>query len=239
MRTAFAIIVLACVSSAMFLAAPGLTQTPVAPAPEPSTVPIEWQLAFTNNEPMCIKVKAPGEDKAKVYWYMLYRVVNRTKEDQIFIPNFTIFTNTGEVLQANRGIPTAVYDAIKQLHNVPLLRDQASITGKLLQGEDNAKEGVAIWNDMDPKAGTFDVFVGGLSGELDYASLPTPMPPAVDNMPTSGPAAMGYRPQPPASGPTTKALLTRQLQLEYMIPGDQASRLESPVIFKFKKWVMR
>ncbi|MBI5724924.1 MAG: hypothetical protein HZA50_13270 [Planctomycetes bacterium] len=244
MRSGAAIILLACAATALILVGQGLTENPpagttVAPAPKPSDVPFEWELAFTYKDPMCIRVKAPGEEKARIYWYMLYRVINRTKEDQNFIPEFAIYTNTGEILQANKNIPTAVYDAIKQLHNLPLLKDQTSVTGKLLQGEDNAKEGVAMWPDIDPQAGTFDVFVGGLSGELADAALLTPMPPAADNIPASGPAAMGYRPKPPASAPTTKKVLTKQLRLQFMITGDQPARLTTPVTFKLKEWVMR
>ena len=49
------------------------------------------------------------------------------------------------------------------------------LTGKLLQGEDNAKSGVAIWRDFDAKAGAFDLLLGGLSGETAEIQLPKPI----------------------------------------------------------------
>ena len=59
--------------------------------------------------------------------------------------------------------------------NDPLLLDLSDMAGRLLQGEENAKEGVAIWNDFDPNAATFDVFVSGLSGETVELRLPKPI----------------------------------------------------------------
>lgn len=197
-------------------------------APKPSPVPVQWELDFTWQQPKAIKVQLPGEAYPKLYWYMVYTVSNHTGTDQVFVPEFVLYTDTGEVLRAGKGVPSAVFDAVKKTVNDPLLRDTIGVAGRLLQGDDNAKTGVAIWPDFDPKAGTIDIFVGGLSGETAEVVLPDPI--EVEQRDAKGNVKMVTK---------EKAILTKTLQLRYRVPGEASARLTTNASLVSKDWVMR
>lgn len=187
------------------------------PAPQPSIVPVTWELEFKYQDPRPINVKL-ADGSTKTFWYMTYTVTNRSGADRIFVPEFTMFTDTGKLSKAGAGVPAAVFDAVVKQTNNPLLVDQATITGKILQGEDNAKDGVAIWPDIDQEARAFDVFVGGLSGEKAKVKLPA------GSQPTSGPA---------------EVTLTKALQLKYALSSEPAARDRNGPKLLEKNWVMR
>jgi len=192
--------------------------------PTPSVIATTWELEFELQTPQSMTIRLPGEDKARTYWYMLYTVTNRTGADRVFVPSFTMYTETGQILRAGMGVPSALFQEVQKRHNNPLLIDMAAITGRLLQGEDNAKDGVAIWPDFDPAARRFDIFIGGLSGERVSLDLPVPVK-GVD-----------------AKGKTiskTKVVLTKTMQLTYFLPGEAAARVRTAPRLTGKQWVMR
>ena len=204
-------------------------------APVPLEVPAAWELGFDYQTPRPITVRLPGEKKATVFWYLLYTVTNQYREprtqqptEQIFVPDFALYTNTGQLLRAGKKTPNVVYEAIKKRHNNPHLKDMVSITGKLLFGEDNAKDGVAIWKDFDPKAGSADIFVGGLSGEIIEIQLPKPV--KVTRMDHTGKTT---------TEEVSMLRLTKTLQLTYNVPGEVKARAHTRVVFVGKRWVMR
>ena len=87
--------------------------TPAALAyPRPSAAPVSWQIDLTHRTPQRIVVDAPGRG-ASAYWYMVYIVTNNTDEERFFLPEITLHTDDGKNLPANRGVPRAVYDAIR------------------------------------------------------------------------------------------------------------------------------
>jgi hypothetical protein len=186
------------------------------PAPTPSVVPVTWELDFKYQDPQPIAVTLPDGSK-KTFWYMLYTVANRTGADRTFIPDFTLYTDTGRIYRSGVAVPAVVFDAIQKNVNNPLLVDQTSITGKILQGEDNAKDGVAIWPDIDPEARAFDSFIGGLSGEEAKIALPASQPGAA----------------------STKVILRKALRLQYAMPSEPAARAANPPKLVDKSWVMR
>lgn len=202
-------------------------QSTFAAAPKPAPVPTAWQLDIEYKTPQAIQVTLPGE-KPAVYWYMVYKVTNHTGADQLFVPEFVLYTRTGQVLRSGQGVPADVFAEIQKVTNNPLLRDAVGMTGKLLQGDDNAKTGLAIWRDFDPKAGWFDVFIGGLSGETKDMPLPTPIQATVvDN-----------------EGKTTtvtknSVVLAKTLQLSYKIAGEASSRTTVQAEPVKSDWVMR
>ena len=103
------------------------------------------------------------------------------------------------------------------------------MTGKLLQGSDNAKSGVAIWKDFDPAAGMFDVFIGSLSGETAEVVLPVPIHvEEVDVM--TGEIIETVK---------DRAILTKTLRLSCSIPGEASARLRSQTTLVKRDWVMR
>lgn len=141
------------------------TSAPAA-APEPNIVPSSWELDFKHNKPRVISVRVPGEDGLQHFWYMTYTVTNVTGEDQYFVPEFTLVTDAGDILQGNRQIPPQVVKAIQNRENNPLLERPTDTIGRLLQGRDNARDGMAIWRMPDHNVRHVRIFIAGLSGEI-------------------------------------------------------------------------
>jgi hypothetical protein len=206
----------------------GLAASYAMTAPKPAELSTAWELEFNFKNPMPIQVPTPGAAKASTYWYLLYTVRNRTENDQIFVPEIVLYTDTGEIIRSGKGVPSGVFDAIAKRYNNPLLKDQTSIGGTIRQGEDNAKEGVAIFTDLDSKCGSFDVFVGGLSGEISIVTPPNPVPVPVTAK--DGARTVENR---------DKIVLSKTLDLKFLMPGEAAARFSTPVVFVSKDWVMR
>ncbi len=196
------------------------------PAPRPNVVSATWELEFKYQAPKQLTLTLPGWKRPRTFWYMLFTVKNRSGADQSFVPEFDLYTDTGEVLPSVGG-PSLVFIEIQKLQNNPLLRRLSSF-GKLLQGADNAMDGVAIWNDIPADARGFDVFVGGLSGEEAAVKLPTPV--MVEERGDDGKVRQVAR---------DKVTLRKTLKLTYGLPGERASRAANPPKLLKKSWVMR
>ncbi len=138
-----------------------LVSPPAASAyPQPSFAPVAWEFYFENRTPGRIVVDG------QAYWYLPYTVTNETDAERLFLPDIEMVTKDGEVLRANNNIPLAVFDAIKRrVRSLPLVTPQ-EVAGRLLLGRDRAKSSVAMWREPTPEMGTFDIYVGGLSGEV-------------------------------------------------------------------------
>jgi len=196
--------------------------------PRPSIVPTKPELEFTYETPQQIVLTPPGGKGPQTYWYVLYQIQNRTGADQIFAPDFVLYTDTGEVVRSGKGVPTTVFAAIQKRHNNPLLQNATGMTGRILQGADNAKDGVAIWRDFDPAARAFDVFVGGLSDERAVVKLPSPV--MVEQRDAQGEVRSVAR---------DEVTLAKTLKLSYSLPGEASARAAiKPKLIK-KTWVMR
>jgi hypothetical protein len=206
----------------------GLIGSAAKTAPKPSEVAIRWELEIRFENPQAIEVLLPGEDETQRFWYIRYTVTNQTGEDRIFVPEFEMFTDTGQILRAGEHVPKSVFKDIKKLYNEPLLKDTTAMTGKLLQDEDNAKDGVAIWPQFDPKAGAFDIFLGGLSGETAEVQLPRPV--KVTELDVDGKKRTVTK---------TKVILSKTLQLTYTLPGEESARTRTKPKLLKKNWVMR
>ncbi len=195
-------------------------------APKPDLVPLSWQLDIKAEQPRPIEVYLPGQSKPTLFWYMRYTIANKTDEEQIFVPEFLLYTDTGQALRGGRGIPAVVFNRIKKLHNEPLLQTMTRMTGKVLKGRDNVKKGVAIWPDFDPKAGRIDIFVGGLSGETQRITLPKPVKvPDTDN--------------PDKDKKITSVVISKTLRLRYALLGDVGERKRTRLDERPRIWVMR
>ncbi len=204
----------------------GLTVVPAMTAPEPNEAPMTWEFDIRYETPQPIMVQVPGENQPQRFWYFLYTVTNRSGEDREFVPEITLYTNTGQVVPAGQGVNPVVYQRIKQIINDPLLTDTLGITGKMLQGEDNAKTAVAIFRDFDPKAASFTIFFGGLSGETAEVHLPTPI----------------QLPDPLEEGKmieTSTVMLSKTLSLAYNVGTEAKGRTKAEVRLIDKIWVMR
>ncbi|HHH75503.1 MAG TPA: hypothetical protein ENL03_00595 [Phycisphaerae bacterium] len=207
----------------------GIGAIPAMAEIKPKVVSLTWQLEVTVAGLRPISIKTPGKDKAEIYWYAPYKVTNRTGDEQIFVPSFELYTNTGQVTRSGLGVPMAAFDAIQKHLNEPLLRDQTEMTGKILQGRDNAKRGVAIFKDIDPKAGKVDLFIEGLSGES--APVPLPMPIKVKRINDDGETIMVE---------VNTIILSKTLRLRYTLNGDYLNRTGLTARQNSKQdWVMR
>ena len=177
--------------------------------PEPSRVPISWELSFRHGNMERVFVSVNGKDQA--FWFMRYTVTNTSDRDILFTPSFELVAETGTALEAFKNVPNAVFEKIKSNFSNPLLVSPNNVYGKLLQGEDNAKDGVVIFPAIDPDARNFRLFVMGLSGETSDVENP-----------------MTHK----------KVILQKTLELDFNIPG-QAIGIEPKCGLTATKWVMK
>lgn len=176
---------------------------------EPSRVPISWELNFKHGPLERIIFNVDGKDQT--YWYMRYTVTNNSGRDVLFTPNFQILAETGTFIDGYKNVPDGVFDKIKTLFGNPLLLSPINADGKLLQGDDNAKDAVAIFPALDGNARNFKVFVMGLSGETSEVSNPVTGKPVI---------------------------LQKTLELDYNIPG-QAIGIDPKPSLTLTAWVMK
>lgn len=193
-------------------------------APKPMPLPVKWELDFTFERPHPIQVYLTGKAKPQLFWYLRYTLTNNTKDDQIFTPEFLLYTDTGQLLTATA--PAEVFKAIKKHHNDPLLKRDTA--GRILRGTDNAKRGVAIWPDFDPEAGAFDIFVGGLSGETVVVELPNPV--VVAESTSEGDVRKVKK---------STLELSKTYRISCSVPGEAAARIRAHVKIVSRTWVMR
>lgn len=197
-------------------------------APKPAEIPTHWQLDASFGDVLPIQLTLSGERAPRTFWYMRYKITNKTGQERVFVPEFILYTDTGQLLRAGQQIPSQVFQAIKEQANDPLLLDLSDVAGKLLQGDENAKDGVAIWADFDPKVASFDVFVSGLSGETVEIQLPKPIHVTETD-------AFGTR----VEVVKDKIILAKTLKRHYAISADAADRSKTALQMTEEEWVMR
>src|SRR5690606_31855525 len=75
-------------------------------------------------------------------------------------------TEEGEVLRSGgSAVPREVTRAIIERFRNPLLEDEITMLGPILQGPENAREGVVIWPANDLTVDEVTVYASGFSGE--------------------------------------------------------------------------
>ncbi len=201
---------------------------PTQAVPEPSAVPTAWQLDVSYDKPMPIRIVDPQTGLEETYWFFRYQVVNRTGQDRIFVPRILLYTDTGQTVQAGKGIALSVVNKIKQEIRDSIARNMTAMTGRLLQGEDNSKRGIAVFRDFDPKAAKFDLFLGGLSGETATAQLPVEV--TVTEMTATGELVEKQ---------TREIVLSKTLRLQFNVAGNRKTREGLEAFLYSKDWVMR
>jgi hypothetical protein len=196
------------------------TLVSVAPAlyPEPAIVAQAWQLDFRHDLPRRIVVEVPGEAAPKAYWYITYLITNNTGAEQVFLPAFELVTKDGAILRSDSELSATVFDTIARRERQKPLQSALKIAGPLLQGEDQAKYGVAIFEEPSIEMGSFSVFAQNLSGEA-AALLDTAGNPVKD-----------------ADGNTIT--LRKTLQIDYTVSGDELFAGD-PIKKTAEGWVMR
>ena len=179
--------------------------------PEPALVNPSWQFDITCKLPRTIGVEGLN-GRTSWYWYLPFKIVNRSKSEQLFVPETTIATDQGDIITAGKGVPPDVFPAIKQLLGNPLLEHPLQVSGRILIGEDHAKESVAIWPVFASDVDEMSVFITGLSGETQTIKHPV-------------------------SGEVIP--LRKTLRLVYQTPGTGTDPQRQPIVIRTQDWVMR
>jgi RNA polymerase sigma factor (sigma-70 family) len=138
-----------------------------AAQPKPPERKPVWTLDFHFKNPRPVTVDIPGQGKQTV-WYWWYEVVNTTEEERTFIPEFELLL--GDKVYHDRVIPRA-QEAIHRLEDPTGARELHSsvtiakepIPPSKPGGRKKGVAGVALWDDVDPEARSFTIFVSGLS----------------------------------------------------------------------------
>ena len=226
------------VALAAALAAGYLMIFPVSPAragkhPEPSLYPLPnaWYFTFKHGMPRRIVVDVPGLKVPTAYWYLSYTVTNNSGKEADFLPDFEMVTEDGKIRPSDRNIPLPVFDAIKKVLGNDLLVSPTQVAGPLHQGEDQAKDSVAIWEEPSARMGTFSIYVGGLNSEFIHATDNDGKPvPVLDK---------DGNPVLDAAGKPVPITLRKTLELDYVIYGDEIAPEKDEVHFKGETWLMR
>lgn len=198
--------------------------------PEPSPYPISWELRFEHGKPTRIVVPIP-EVGPRAFWYLTYTVTNEGDEDQTFLPLFEMVTRDGRILPSDKNVPVQVFEAVKRREGNRFLQPKSKIGGVLRVGEDQARDGVAIWPEPMSEMGSFSIFVSGLSGETVTMKM-------VDGKPVKvKPENISQE----LKGVDKKdvVILTKTLQLNYVIFGDDVYPGIDEVNVRPEAWVMR
>jgi hypothetical protein len=177
-----------------------------------------WVLDFRFKDPRVIKVDIPGRGE-RVCWYLWYQVVNFTKEPRTFIPDFELVTRDRSTVHHDQILPK-VQEAIRRLEDpTDYLRIKNSVTiaaEPIPPSKPNAPRpvtGVAIWDDVDPDANVYSIFVSGLSNGW---AVTDPIP------------------------PSTKPVIRRKtLQLDFKRVGDRYHQRSEAVRFLRSEWIYR
>ncbi len=211
---------LASLALGAFVFAPA-TSTWAGKHPEPSIYPLPsaWYLDFKHGKPRRIVVAVPGQKVPTAYWYLPYTVTNHTGKEVDFLPDFELVTQDGKVHRSDKNIPLVVYEAIKKDSNMDLMQTPAQITGPLHQGDDQAKDGCAVWEEPMPRMGEFNIYVNGLNSEFTYA--------------------LDDKGMPMKDADNHNITLRKTLELNYVIWGDEVKPETDDVQVKPERWVMR
>jgi len=133
-------------------------------APEPNAVPTDWQFDVEVGPLRVVNLRM-GNGSRQAFYYLTYQVVNDTGKDLFFAPLIELATDQGEVMLAGRGVPLdATFEIIDRQRNI-LLEDPIRVLGRLQQGEENARDGIAIWPVGKTDIDSVQVYLMGFSGE--------------------------------------------------------------------------
>lgn len=187
----------------------------IAVPPEPDPVPRRWQLDIEPGPLRIISVD-DGERGTRSFMYMTYRVVNNSGGDVLFAPAFDLMGSDGQLNRSGREVSGEVTRAIMSRIDNPLVLNQVSALGLLLQGPENARQGVVIWPTPSLSTDEYTVFVAGLSGETRAVQT-----------------------KDPKTGEPLRTLLRKTLMLRYASPGDQDARGSEAFPLSERRWILR
>lgn len=187
-----------------------VTSTTLA-APQPDPVPRRWQLDIKPGPLRLAVLDVEGVGR-KAFFYFTYYVENNTGEDLLFAPSFQLATDDGTLINSGANVPSSVTRTILERLRNPFLLDQISAVGLLLQGEENAREGLVIWPAENLEVDEILIFAAGFSGETKTFIRPDTGEPV---------------------------LLRKALMLRHETPGDIVALRDRPLDRVERRWIMR
>ena len=205
----------AALAMGLFLVLGAATRPAVAPEPDP--VPTRWQLDL---DIVDLRVRTmPTDEGPRPFFYLTYQVTNNSGEDILFAPRWELATDEGDLLRSGHGVPMAVTrDLLEMLEN-PFLESQVEISGPLLQGEENAREGLVIWPVTGLHIDEIQLFGAGFSGETATLEVPDP-----------------------ATGQPKRVVLRKTFEVDYQVLGDLDIVSSAPLTRAGTgrtRWIMR
>lgn len=185
--------------------------------PEPDPIPRRWELDVKVG-PLRLETVTDRLGNFRVYAYMTYMVTNNSGTDLLFAPSFEMATDEGQLGRSGRGVPSEVTAQLIASQENELLMDQNSIIGPLLQGEENAREGLVVWPLGDLNIGEIQVYLAGFSGETKTIQVYDP----------------GTKTRVPM-------VLRKTLQMRYPVSGELDPKDSTPLIpvETRGKWILR
>ncbi|MGB0767548.1 MAG: hypothetical protein ACPGYV_07535 [Phycisphaeraceae bacterium] len=208
------------------VAAQDADEAPAPAVPQPDAVTHDWQLQFEHSTPTTIAIEQ-ADGTVQWYWYMTYKVTNLSDDDIFFDPRITIQSDNGDIVTANLGVSSAVFNQVRNLLEQPLLLSPVEVPARVFKGEDFARESAAIWKVSDEDIDRFKVFFGGIYGETKTVTDPNTgkpiMVPVID--------AITGEPKTDADGnPLMQPLeLKRTRMIHYATPGTTESRQDPSI----------
>lgn len=184
-------------------------------APEPDPVPRRWQLDFKLGPLRMATFDMPGGG-SQSYYYLTYRVTNTSGQDLLLAPAFELSTAAGELLRSGRDVPAQVTSQILDLLGNPLIEDQIGILGVIMQGEENARDGVVIWPITDMHPEEIAIYASGFSGETKYEDT-----------------------KDPKTGQPDRKVLRKSYMARYTMPGELDGHGSQPFPPYEQRWIMR
>lgn len=167
-----------------------------------------WQLDFKLGELRLYRDPESGVS----YWYLTYKVINRTGQDRWWGPKFELLDDHGRLRRAGRDVPVIVTKRIEALIGNPLVEDQYQVLGEIRQGEANAKESFLVWPAGEMDATELHLFARGMSSEISTVA-------------------------DPKTGESH--VLHKTLRSDFRVSGDPAARGSDPVECELSQWIMR
>ncbi len=173
-----------------------------------------WDLKFEFKTPRRI-VMAQPDGTQKAFWVLVYTVTNTDQEAHDYQPVALMLSDSGRV--GKDGLYPDVVEKVKSEYRLRELADTSKIRGQLKAGEDEARDGVFVFPEVDLKMDQFTIFISGLSGEHILKTL-----------------------RPAKEGEEAKIVaLYKTMQLVFKFPGDEENRSADKVYFESQKWIWR
>lgn len=204
------------------LPVPSLAAAPVAPF---AAVPPAKAFDFKPSAMRLYRDPETGDH----FWYFTYEVMNRTGKDQRFAPRIEMVTDDGAIVALGAEVPSRIVRDLKKLLKDPLIEDQFSILGDLLQGEENAKTGLVVFR--VPKLSAKDKKIGSHQSEtenLDHTELTV----FVQGLSSETKTALH-----PKTGEAMR--LRANLPMTFLIPGNPSAVDSTSYSPKIGEWIFR